>query len=397
MRCIEDVTLNLEGLTVLIGDNGSGKSTILDAFELLRQAAKPLNFVTDVLSRHGGLTSLLRHGSPELVLGVVVEGDGPKLDYGFTIRFSGTSPEIVQEALESYPSAEAPQRIRVLTRAGRQTSGLHAPGAPVQLHTAPQNLALPSFIVQAHPAFHRVQAALDRIDHQVPFDTRPVWQQRDLGIREGPRWPSMLDQAEGVQRYGLILPNCYQQLRNDATMWTRVLEFARLGLGEDLRDFRLTPTGAGEVKLEVVFGQWPDKPMPMDSLSEGQLSYLLFIALVELNQQRSVLVFDEPEAHMHPGLLARVAWMLEEAAERCPVVLATHSDTLLDAIAHPEDSVVLCELDERRATRLLRPNKERLADWLRDYRGLGSIRAQGYEAHVFDPALSPSCPDEAAA
>jgi len=91
---------------------------------------------------------------------------------------------------------------------------------------------------------------------------------------------------------------------------------------------------------------------------------------------------DEPELHLHPALLARVVGLLEEAAEHAPVVLATHSDRLLDALTDPVASVVLCELDEQRAVRLRRPNAERLADWLEEYRGFGSIRAEGYEAHV---------------
>lgn len=36
MRSLADVELDLRGLTVLIGENGSGKSTILEAVELLR-------------------------------------------------------------------------------------------------------------------------------------------------------------------------------------------------------------------------------------------------------------------------------------------------------------------------------------------------------------------------
>jgi predicted ATPase len=97
-----------------------------------------------------------------------------------------------------------------------------------------------------------------------------------------------------------------------------------------------------------------------------------------------VLAIDEPELHMHPMLLARVVGMMEEVAESCPVVLATHSDRLLDALSDPAGSVVLCDLDERRTTRFQRPNPERLEEWLESYRGLGSLRAEGYEAHVFD-------------
>lgn len=163
-----------------------------------------------------------------------------------------------------------------------------------------------------------------------------------------------------------------------------MIERARLGLGEDLRSFSLSPSGRGNIALEVLFGRWPDKPLAAEQLSEGQLSYLAFVAMVELNTNRSLLAFDEPEAHLHPALLARVVWMIEELAGSCLVVLATHSDRLLDALGEPAGSVILCELDAHGATRLLRPNADRLAEWRQQYRGIGTIRAEGYQAHVFD-------------
>ena len=55
----------------------------------------------------------------------------------------------------------------------------------------------------------------------------------------------------------------------------------------------------------------------------------------------------------------------------------------LDALSEPAKSVVLCELDEARATRLYRPDPEALENWLKRYRGIGELRTQGYAPHVF--------------
>lgn len=387
MRALRDVTLDLAGLTVLVGVNGSGKSTLCDACEMLRQAAKPGSFVSDTVERtHGGLRDLLRHGADELVLSVTVEGNGPKLDYAFALAFVGTVPQVVSERLDVYAQQGAAEPPHALERTGVQTRIYDMQeNKTLNVNVGTQSLAASSFGVAAQPAFQRLTEALSRIDHHVSFETRPLWQQRELQIPNGPRWPSMVEYQDRVARYGVNLANCFQQLRNSSGAgWERVLERARLGLGDDLRDFRLTPSGQGRLELEVVFGAMPDKPVAARNLSEGQLAFLLFIALAELNRERSILVFDEPELHMHPALLARVVSMLEEVSKDCPVLLATHSDRLLDALANPAQSVVLCELDEHRAVQLRRPNAERLKEWLQNYRGLGTLRAEGYEAHVFD-------------
>jgi predicted ATPase len=188
-----------------------------------------------------------------------------------------------------------------------------------------------------------------------------------------------------LARYGTNLANAFQELRNRGEeTWKRMIDRARLGISHDIRDFRVTPSGRGKVELELVFGNAPDSPMPVEYLSEGQLAYLAMMALCDLAEDASILVFDEPEVHLHPGLLARVVWRLEELSKTVPVVLATHSDQLLDCLSDPAASVVLCDLDARGATRLRRPNKEALDRWLEQYRGVGSVNANGSLEQLFD-------------
>lgn len=406
LRSVEDQLIELSGLTVLIGDNGTGKSTILEALELLRLAGSGGKFAQDVLHRrHGGFRSLLRRGAREIRLGVRVEGDGPVLDYNFTVVPVGSSPEIGEERLRIREHATDLVPELVVLRSG--TSGAVKatrldPSVPeLQLLSPAQHsfsptpgtlaepgaLVLPGLAAVRGPgAFSRVVSALQRIDTQVPFETRPLWQQAELDTRQGPRRDIELMETDRLERYGVNLPNAYHQLRNTGgEVWNRVIARGKLGLGEDLTDFKLVVVGRGRIELSAVFSGLAGLAVPAESLSDGQIAYLAFIALCELNPARSLLAFDEPELHLHPALLTRVLFMLEEVAQRHPVILSTHSDRLLDALSDPAKQVVLCELDENRATQLVRPNKERLDTWMQEYRGLGSIRADGYEPHVFDP------------
>lgn len=386
MRCIDNLSLDLRGLTVLIGDNGSGKSTLLEALELLRKVPSPVSYVTDILMRsHGGLQSLLRRGAQGLVLGVTAEGSGPALSYIFRIAEVGTAPEIVAEHLGVWTDD---QTIRtIFERDGRRVryflednpEAIERPISPSTLVAGVQGL------LDIPPEVERLRQALNSIEVHVPFETRPLWQQQELDNRNSPRRPTVVEASQSLVRYAVNLSNCYQHLRNSGDeVLSRVCERIRLGLGEDFRDFRLRSPISGHVALELVYGSAPDKPVSIDSLSEGQISYLAFVALAEFNEQRSLLAFDEPEIHLHPALLARVVSMLEEAALSRPLILATHSDRLLDALSEPANTVVLCELDDARVTRLQRPNPQRLAEWLETYRGLGSVRAEGYAPHVFD-------------
>jgi predicted ATPase len=61
LRSIESLDLEITPMTVLIGENGSGKSTIIEALELLRRAADP-GFVPQFYAIHRGMPALVRAG-----------------------------------------------------------------------------------------------------------------------------------------------------------------------------------------------------------------------------------------------------------------------------------------------------------------------------------------------
>lgn len=197
------------------------------------------------------------------------------------------------------------------------------------------------------------------------------------------RESQLLQPAQRLELLGLNLSNVFHSLKNDHSNahWNETLDHVRLGLGDDIEDISASADAAGgQHAISVNFKS--SGRLPAMALSDGTLVYLAFVALLRAPSSRSLLAFDEPELHLHPGLLVRVLSMFETVAATCPVVLATHSDRLLDALQDPAKSVVLCDLDEKRATRLLRPNKAMLTKWLTKYRGLGDIRSTGLQDAV---------------
>lgn len=126
--------------------------------------------------------------------------------------------------------------------------------------------------------------------------------------------------------------------------------------------------------------------VPAFALSDGTLALLSLVAVTALDggqPPRSLLVLDEPDLHLHPSAIRYVVTLLERCAKRYPVVIATHSDQLLDCLAEPARSIVLCDLDEQRHLRLRRPDAVQLQRWLAEYRGMGDLRAEGYDSLVF--------------
>lgn len=403
LRTIEKVRLRLDGLTVLIGDNGTGKSSILEACEILRRATGP-RFLEELYGIHGGLTALLREGASRLVLGVTVqpeegevfgpllgeEPEGP-IEYDLVIKPAAAfaSFEEIVRARQKPPSARngTPQKPRKklpkpeFGEVFREVGGPHPEGRVPYLAAMDPLMSYPLGLA----SIAVVAEDLKDIQVHLPFETTPAWAARALDRKSALRSSALLTPADHLDKLGLNLASSYHALKNNfgRAHWDRTLEYLRLGLGERIEDVvTWVDPGGGNIGLSLKLAGL-DRPLPSAQLSDGMLVYLAFVALFRLHTTRpSLVTFDEPDLHLHPQLLMRVLDMFESMAREHPVILATHSDRLLDGLRDPAKSVVLCELDDGGATRLVRPDAEALGRWLERYRGLGDIRGAGHAASV---------------
>jgi predicted ATPase len=356
MKSIESIDLDLRGLTVLIGDNGTGKSTILEALELLRVSVSP-EAARDIRDHHGGTAAFARHDVDAITLGATLETNSYELDHEFHHGPDNRFEEILRRRTGSAEKLINPG----LLEAEAMLRKKQPDPADIEQDSNDRQLA---------------EKTLAGIAVHLPFDVSASWAARQHKRTSTVRGPQALQPTKSLHLYGTNLANVYHTLKNEygAEHWRNTMELVQLGLGHDVSDIAITAADGGKVSLAVDFGS---TRVLAFALADGVLTYLAFVALVRLDAGRSLLAFDEPETHLHPALLTRVVDLLEDAAQRYPVVLSTHSDQLLDCLSDPVGSVVVCELDRDRCTRLRRLDPEQFDKWRDDYRGVGNIRAEG--------------------
>ena len=225
--------------------------------------------------------------------------------------------------------------------------------------------------------------ALEGVEVHVPFPVSAAWAVRTQGQEAALRTSATIRPASRVGVLGANLASAYHTLRNEFgdQHWAETMEWVRLGLGRRVETVAtLADPGGGAVALAVRYR--PGIQVPAFGLSDGTLSYLALVATLRLVDGRSLLAVDEPDLHLHPNLVLRVAGLLETAARSGPVVVTTQSDHLLDGLQSPAASVRVLQLGREGATRCLSLDDEALAEWLTDYRGLGEIRAAGHLSSV---------------
>lgn len=340
-RSLREVYLRLGRLTVVTGPNGSGKSSLYRALRLLADCG--LGRVVASLAREGGLTSALWAG-PEtlggarrsgevqgtvrkapisLRLGVAGDGLGYLVDLGLPAT-GGVStafdrdPELKREAVwrgevprpAAYLARRRHERVEVRDDAGRWRAG--------EVGIAPYRSMLTEYAdPAAAPEIWAVRHDLRRWRFYDGFRT-----DADAPARRG--------------RVGTRTPRLADDGGDVAAALQTILEDGRMPLGDYVADAfpgARVAVRATDGVFDVAMHQ-PGMLRPLRSaeLSDGTLRYLLWLAALLTPDPPPLMVLNEPETSLHPSLLAPLARLVADAADRTQVVVVTHSAPLIEAL-----------------------------------------------------------------
>jgi len=133
-----------------------------------------------------------------------------------------------------------------------------------------------------------------------------------------------------------------------------------------LDDFLLEPQQLGP-KTKVALSwkaKGSDYPMQPYHLSDGTIRFIcLATALLQPNPP-STIIIDEPELGLHPEAIRILGELIEDAAKRTQLIIATQSPLLLDQFAIKD--IVVVKRKEGQST-FERLKHEDFTEWLQDY------------------------------
>ncbi|MBF0425688.1 MAG: AAA family ATPase, partial [Magnetococcales bacterium] len=165
---------------------------------------------------------------------------------------------------------------------------------------------------------------------------------------------------------GLIL----NSLRFNLSAKNRFLGALR-DLYDSIDDFDVKIEG-GTIQVFLREGRFM---VPATRLSDGTLRYLCLLAILCHPGPPPLVCIEEPELGLHPDILPTLADLLKEAAERCQIIVTTHSDRLVDAMTDSPEAVLVIEKPTN-STVLRRLDPDQLKPWLEKYR-LGELWMRG--------------------
>jgi len=354
-RRLHDLELELRPLCVLIGANGSGKTSLLDVFSLL--AASASGKLAEKISELQGMSALLtadRTLEMSFELAMAVPSYNP-LVYDLTLSATAVAYEISEELLTQQ-------------RSNRPTPFKHIESAhgDIRYFEANQGLVRPTWEYQP---FETALAQVPKMFRE-PEDFRnrlassTHYHVLNVEPRAPVRLPQPLRPAPLPGRDGEDLVSCLFYLRESDRDRFESIEDTLKAAFPAFQRLDFPPVAAGTLAMT-----WKDanfsRPLYMHQLSEGTLRFLWLATLLQSPGLTAVTLLDEPEVSLHPELLNLLAGLLREASARTQLIVATHADRLVRFL-QPNEVVTMDLADDGTAQASWADHMD-LEEWLKEY------------------------------
>lgn len=366
----QGIEISLNNLNIVIGSNGSGKSNLIEAFDLLRSAPKELykpirdgGGVQDWLWKGGGTKT-----RPIATVDTIISNPKGRqsLHHHFAFTEVGQRFELVDERIENEKpyKGEAQSYFYYRFNNGKPILNIRSDKRALKIEDVDTSMSILSQRrdPDQYPELNYIARTLEKM--RIYRD----WQfGRDTPARRSQKTDLPNEWLEpDASNLGLVL----NRLRRDPVIKKRLLEAIK-ELYEGIDDYDVLIEG-GSVQ---VFLQEGNFLIPATRLSDGTLRYLCLVAILCHPNPPPLVCIEEPELGLHPDIIPALAQLLKEASSRCQLIVTTHSDELVNAMSDQPESVVVCERSNS-GTSLKRLNAKNLKPWLDQYR-LGDLWTRG--------------------
>lgn len=328
-RSIKNVEVTLGKINILLGANGSGKSSFLSAFELLRAIAN--NNLQHYIEKNGGANQNFHYGTKitdHVMLGIHIEN---RHKYNYFLMAGKDDNVILNNIPDKSIYLEGFTSVHSDVAEYEKTPYLKEKLGELQNH----------FIL-----YH----------FQDTGDTSPLKRVSDIYQTR-----YLHPDGDNLAAYLYEIKNTHP--KNYESIITAI-QFAF----PDFKDFIFRKTGENVRLLwNDIYAEHYD--FPLSALSDGTLRFIALSTLLLQPNPPKFIIIDEPELGLHPEAIGILAELIKLASAASQLLISTQSVQLVDCFT-PDD--ILIAEKEHGETKITRPNTEELKDWLKDYT-LGEI------------------------
>ncbi len=341
-KMFRDVTVKgLQPFTVLVGANGSGKSTFFDVFGFLRDCLA--GNVRAALGKRGGFREVVSRGkeTEEIALELKIRMDlpiGPRLvTYRIDIAQSGDRPRVAREQLFYSRKSGGGQPFRFIDfrdGAGSAITNEAELAEDGKEDREEQRLDSPDILaIKGLGQFQRFKAAsairnLIENWHVSDFHISAARISPEAGVAE-----HLSTEGENL---ALVAQFLYENHREKFNSILAIMKRRVPGVA----DVEATQTTDGRIVLRFQDGSFKD-PFIARFVSDGTIKMFAYLVLLHDPKPHPLLCVEEPENQLYPTLMPDLAEEFQAYARRGgQVFVSTHSPDFLNSV-EPKSLFVL--------------------------------------------------------
>ena len=333
-KMFQDVTVKgIVPFTVLVGANGSGKTTFFDVFGFLRDCLE--GNVRTALAKRGGFRELVTRGrsNEEILIELKIRMDLPVgsrlVTYRVEISQLGDRARVKRELLQYSRKRNGGQPFRFIDfhdGAGSAINNEAELAAGGDEQRVDQRLDSPDILaIKGLGQFQRFEAAsairsLIENWHVSDFHINAARTSPDAGV------------AEHLSTEGANLALVAQYLyENHRVTFEEILGAMRRRV-PGVADIEAKQTDEGRILLRFRDGSYKD-PFVARFVSDGTIKMFAYLVLLHDPKPHQLLCIEEPENQLYPSLMEELAEEFESYARRGgQVFVSTHSPDFLNAV-----------------------------------------------------------------
>lgn len=343
-KSIRDQKLELDSLNVFIGGNGAGKSNLVGVFHLLNCVAnQQLQIYT---GEAGGANAVLHFGRKHTkILEVITEfhtdNHGHVNIYNFQLKPTDEDRFIFHvETSKFWNKNRYPNYLVDELWTGHTEARIAESKKKVAEY------------IQKHLSSYRIYHFHDTSSSALVKQTGDLADNRFL--------------REDAANLAAFL---YMLEKREPNHFQNIVETVRQ-VAPFLKRFKLEPSVLNPDKIRLEWEEnGSDTYFSASALSDGTLRFICLATLLLQPNPPSIILIDEPELGLHPVAIQVLAGMLESAATRTQLIVATQSVTLINQL-RPEHVWVVDREGGQSVFRHLKATD--MSAWLEDY-GLGEL------------------------
>ncbi len=355
-RRLHDMKIDMKPLMVMIGANGAGKTSLLDAVYLLSSSAS--GNINRTLNDMGGIRDLITRGyTGDVVLSASMRVAGYEpLEYSLCVQPKGQTYAISNEILSqkrhgfAEPFKYIESNFDDIRYFDIESSKMTKPEWDFNF--------MESSLSQVPKMFKQPE------DLRKTLETVTQYHVLDVGKRAPVKLPQQMKPVELPGADGEDLVSFLYYLRESNRNRYDAIEDTLKSAFPGFEYLSFPPVAAGMLTMT-----WKEKqfntPLFMHQMSEGTLRFIWLIALLQSPGLSTVTMIDEPEVSLHPELLLILSDLLREASVRTQIIVATHSDRLIRFLEPGE--IFVMDIDEDGCTKGQWADAFDIDEWLHDY------------------------------